>query len=72
MLSNLSLRLVIRSNRESGYGRYDVMMIPRIADLPAVILEFMLFSSKRGEKALEDTAANALKQFVTNNGMDVV
>jgi hypothetical protein len=53
----------IRSNRESGYGRYDVMMIPREDDLPAVILEFKLFSSKRGEKSLEDTAANALKQI---------
>ena len=53
----------IRSNRESGYGRYDVMMIPRENDLPAVILEFKLFSSKRGEKSLEDTAANALKQI---------
>ena len=53
----------IRSNRESGYGRYDVMMIPREADLPAVILEFKLFSTKRGEKMLEDTAANALKQI---------
>ena len=53
----------IRSNRESGYGRYDVMMIPREKDLPAVILEFKLFSTKRGEKSLEDTAANALKQI---------
>ena len=53
----------IRSNRESGYGRYDVMMIPREDDLPAVILEFKLFSSKRGEKTLEDTATNALKQI---------
>jgi hypothetical protein len=56
-------RYEIRSNRESGYGRYDVMMIPRETDLPAVILEFKLFSSKRGEKSLEDTAANALKQI---------
>ena len=53
----------IRSNRESGYGRYDVMMIPRETGLPAVILEFKLFSSKRGEKSLEDTATNALKQI---------
>ena len=56
-------RYEIRSNRESGYGRYDVMMIPREDDLPAVILEFKLFSSKRGEKSLEDTATNALKQI---------
>ena len=56
-------RYEIRSNRESGYGRYDVMMIPRETGLPAVILEFKLFSSKRGEKSLEDTATNALKQI---------
>ena len=32
-------------------------------EIPAVILEFKLFSSKRGEKTLEDMAANALKQI---------
>ncbi len=53
----------IRSNRESGYGRYDVMMIPRETGQPAVILEFKLFSARRGEQTLEDTAANALKQI---------
>ena len=56
-------RYIIRSNRESGYGRYDVMMIPTEERQPAVILEFKLFSSKRGEKTLEDTASNALKQI---------
>jgi len=53
----------IRSNRESGYGRYDVVMEPKDSSMPAVILEFKLFSSRRGEKTLEDTAANALKQI---------
>ena len=56
-------RYEIRSNRESGYGRYDVMMIPTESGQPAVILEFKLFSSRRGEKSLEDTAGNALKQI---------
>ena len=56
-------RYTIRSNRESGYGRYDVMMEPKSPDLPAVILEFKLFSSRRGEKDLEETAQNALKQI---------
>ena len=56
-------RYTIRSNRESGYGRCDVMMIPRETGQPAVILEFKLFSARRGEKTLEDTAANALKQI---------
>ena len=53
----------VRSNRESGYGRYDVMMIPNDSDRPAVILEFKLLSTRRGEKTLEDTAMNALKQI---------
>ena len=51
-LAEQSHQYEIRSNRESGYGRYDVMMIPRGDDLPAVILEFKLFSVKRGEKSL--------------------
>ena len=63
LLVEQSHQYEIRSNRESGYGRYDVMMIPRGDDLPAVILEFKLFSVKRGEKSLEDTATNALKQI---------
>ena len=53
----------VRSNRESGYGRYDVMMEPVNSRDPAVILEFKLFNARRGEITLEDTAANALKQI---------
>ena len=53
----------VRSNRESGYGRYDVMMEPISSGDPTVILEFKLFSSRRGEKTLEDTVDNALKQI---------
>ena len=30
----------VRSNRESGYGRYDVILIPRNLDRDAMILEF--------------------------------
>ena len=52
LLVEQSHQYEIRSNRESGYGRYDVMMIPRGDDLPAVILEFKLFCVKRGEKSL--------------------
>ena len=56
-------RYQIRSNRESGFGRYDVMMIPEKENLPGVILEFKVFNSRRGEASLEDTASNALKQI---------
>ena len=52
----------VRSNRESGFGRYDVMMEPKDPTKPAVILEFKVFDDRR-EKTLEDTAARALKQI---------
>ena len=54
---------VIKSNRESGYGRYDVVMEPK--DLPgtAVIMEFKVFDKLDEEATLEDTVANALKQI---------
>ena len=59
----------IRSNRESGFGRYDVMMIPRKTDdvkLPAIILEFKVHNSRR-EKNLEETVEAALAQIETKN-----
>ena len=54
---------MVKSNRESGLGRYDVVMEPKdVADI-AVIIEFKVFSPGRGEKTLEDTADNALSQI---------
>jgi hypothetical protein len=38
-------------------------MEPLNDSVPAVILEFKLFNSRRGEKTLEDTVANALRQI---------
>lgn len=52
----------IWSNRESGYGRYDVVMEPKDRKQPAVILEFKTFHPDR-EKTLEEAAGNALKQI---------
>jgi hypothetical protein len=54
---------MLRSNRESGYGRYDIMMEPRDLSGPAVIMEFKVQNQAAGETTLEDTAANALKQI---------
>lgn len=42
----------IRSNRESGFGRYDVMMIPKIKETkkyPAIIMEFKVRNIKKEE-----------------------
>ena len=54
---------ILRSNRESGYGRYDIMMEPRDLSAPAVVMEFKVQNLAAGENTLEDTAANALKQI---------
>ena len=52
-----------KSNRESGYGRYDVIMEPKDKGDVAVIMEFKVLNNRAGEKTLEDTAINALKQI---------
>ncbi|MBQ1310813.1 MAG: AAA family ATPase [Blautia sp.] len=54
---------LIKSNRESGLGRYDVVLEPRNINDPAVIMEFKVFDPKDREKDLEDTAKNALIQI---------
>ena len=54
----------IRSNRESGFGRYDVMMIPKNREkYPAIIIEFKVCSRAKKE-TLEDAVQEALKQIV--------
>lgn len=58
----LADRYVITSNRESGFGRYDVMLEPRNETDPAVILEFKVKDSQE-ETSLEDTADAALNQI---------
>ena len=54
---------IIKSNRESGYGRYDVVMEPKNTSNVAVIMEFKVRDERRGEKTLSDTAENALSQI---------
>lgn len=52
---------VITSNRESGYGRYDVMLEPKNLQEPAMILEFKV--QEANESELADTARSALCQI---------
>ena len=56
---------IIKSNKESGFGRYDVIMVPKNIEnskLPALILEFKVINSSI-EKSLEETVQAALKQI---------
>ena len=56
----------IRSNRESGLGRYDIMMIPKKSTHPAMVIEFKVYNPRK-EKMLEDTVQTALKQIEEKN-----
>ncbi len=62
LMVELSDRYTVTSNRESGFGRYDVMLEPRdTAKDDAMILEFKVQGPK--EKELSDTVAEALQQI---------
>ena len=63
LLAENSRDYLVTSNRESGYGRYDVVMEPKEAGKAAAILEFKVFDPLDDEQGLEDTAENALKQI---------
>ncbi|MCI8873419.1 MAG: AAA family ATPase [Lachnospiraceae bacterium] len=62
LIVDLSDRYIITSNRESGLGRYDVVIEPRKKEDDAIIMEFKVRDSKK-ETTLEDTAAEALLQI---------
>ena len=58
----LADRYVITSNRESGFGRYDVLLEPRNKADDAMILEFKVQEAEE-EAALSDTVKAALEQI---------
>ena len=62
LIVSLAGKYHITSNRESGFGRYDIMLEPLDGELPAIIMEFKVFN-KRKEKSLEETVENALLQI---------
>lgn len=67
LLVELRGRYEVKSNRESGYGRYDIMLIPRdYNDGNAIVLEFKVLDLE-SEETLEDTAQSALKQIEEKN-----
>lgn len=62
LLVELRNRYQITSNRESGLGRYDVMLEPLNTQDDAIIIEFKVYNKKH-EHSLEDTLASALDQI---------
>ena len=62
LLVDLRERYQITSNRESGFGRYDVILEPKNEQDNALILEFKAINGRR-EKTLEETLESALAQI---------
>ena len=56
----------VRSNRESGYGRYDIMLVPHDQKNNAIVMEFKVHEADE-EETLEDTVQAALKQIREKN-----
>ena len=61
LLVELADRYTVISNRESGFGRYDVMLDPKKGD-DGIILEFKVQDAEE-EKELADTVKAALRQI---------
>ena len=56
---------ILSSNRESGFGRYDIMLEPidkNNEKLPGIVIEFKVFNQKK-EDTWEETVENALRQI---------
>ena len=53
---------MVTSNRESGFGRYDVVIEPKDIEKDAIILEFKVHDAEE-EKTLQDTVNAALLQI---------
>ena len=62
LMVDLEGRYMLTSNRESGFGRYDIMLEPQNKDDNAYIIEFKVHKSKK-EPTLEETVAAALAQI---------
>ncbi|MFR7580120.1 MAG: AAA family ATPase [Butyribacter sp.] len=60
---------IIASNRESGFGRYDIMLEPidkNNEKYPGIVIEFKVINQRK-ENSLEETVAAALKQIEEKN-----
>ena len=71
LIADAKIDYIITSNRESGLGRYDVIMEPRDKGNSAYIFEFKV-KAPESETELEDTVRNALKQIKDKAYMEML
>ncbi|AGY77747.1 AAA family ATPase [Clostridium autoethanogenum] len=62
MLVSISNTHEVKSNKESGFGRYDVMIIPKDISKPGIIIEFKKINVLSKE-TMEQGKVEALKQI---------
>ena len=62
LLVELNREYTITSNRESGFGRYDILIEPKNSGKDAFILEFKIHDPDE-EHTMEETVAAALNQI---------
>mgnify|MGYP002586502725 CR=1 FL=1 len=62
MLVGLKDNYYVKSNRESGFGRYDIMLEPKDKNGNSFVMEFKVLEDEE-EKTIEDTIENAKKQI---------
>lgn len=62
LLAELREEYELRSNQESGFGRYDVMLLPKESGKNAIIIEFKV-QRPETESSLEATVKAALQQI---------
>ena len=62
MLVGLKDSYYVKSNRESGFGRYDIMLEPKDKNENSFVMEFKVYKEEK-EKTIEDTIENAKKQI---------
>ena len=62
MLVSLKDTYYVNSNRESGMGRYDIMLEPKDKNGNSFIMEFKVYKEGK-EKDIQETIENAKKQI---------
>lgn len=63
MILTLNDRYMLTSNRESGFGRYDVLLKPRNCKDDGIIFEFKVYDPKK-EENLSGTVSAAIQQII--------
>lgn len=71
LIVELAEKYNITSNRESGFGRYDVMLEPKNQNDAAMIFEFKVQDTD-DEQCLADTVSSALRQIDEKHYADIL